>query len=138
MQKTRLRTSSFVAGALLICVLLCSEACAGHLHPAPTAATPPGPRDAPLEFVATAYCVGTRTAIGTRVSPRTVAADPAVLPFGTMIRLTNLPKPYGGDYTVGDAGGNIRGRRVDLYIASCAAARRFGRRAVRVSVLTPD
>jgi 3D (Asp-Asp-Asp) domain-containing protein len=79
--------------------------------------------------------MGTVTASGKAVSNGTVAADPAVLPFGTMIRVAGAPRPYEGIYRVTDTGSNIRGHRVDLYVANCAEARKFGRRSVRVSVL---
>jgi 3D (Asp-Asp-Asp) domain-containing protein len=78
--------------------------------------------------------MGTITASGKPVSSGTVAADPAVLPVGTMIRVAGAPR-YEGVYRVTDTGSNIRGHRVDLYVPSCAEARRFGRRSITVSVL---
>jgi 3D (Asp-Asp-Asp) domain-containing protein len=104
------------------------------MKPAPTVSNPQ-PSLRSTAFVATAYCVGTVTATGTLVANGTVAADPTVLPLGTKIRVTGVPRPYEGIYTVRDTGPNIRGHRVDVYVASCAQARRFGRRSVQVSVL---
>jgi 3D (Asp-Asp-Asp) domain-containing protein len=88
-----------------------------------------------VTFLATAYCTGTVTAAGTRVAEGVVAADPLLLPFGTVIRVAGAAKPYDGVYTVMDAGPKIRGRRLDLYIAHCADATRFGRQSVQVTVL---
>jgi len=88
-----------------------------------------------MAFMATAYCGGTRTADGTTVAEGIVAADPTLLPIGTVIQMTGVPKPYDGIYTVRDTGSKIQGRRVDLYIANCVEAVRFGRRSVRVTVV---
>jgi 3D (Asp-Asp-Asp) domain-containing protein len=85
--------------------------------------------------MATAYCSGTITAAGTTVAEGIVAADPTLLPLGTVIRIAGLAKPYDGIYTVMDTGPKIQGRRVDLYIADCSKATRFGRRSVQVTVL---
>jgi 3D (Asp-Asp-Asp) domain-containing protein len=63
-----------------------------------------------------------------------VAADPAVLPLGSVIRVGQSGR-YDGVYTVMDTGPKVRGRHVDLFIESCAAAKVFGRRTVRVSIL---
>jgi 3D (Asp-Asp-Asp) domain-containing protein len=64
-----------------------------------------------------------------------VAADPAILPMGSKIRLTGLNGRYDGDYVVQDTGTAIRGRRIDLYIRDCREAVRFGRRTAAVSIL---
>jgi 3D (Asp-Asp-Asp) domain-containing protein len=114
--------------------LLVLTACANQKPPA--AAPPAAPRTAaqPLTFTATAYCTGHKTAAGTSVSAGVVAADPAVLPLGTVIRITGAA-PYDGAYRVLDTGTRVRNHHVDLYIADCAAAKRFGRRSVRVTVV---
>jgi 3D (Asp-Asp-Asp) domain-containing protein len=92
-----------------------------------------------VAFVATAYCHGTITAAGVRVRRGFVAADPAVLPLGSVIRVQQSG-PYDGVYTVMDTGAKVKGHHVDLFIESCAAAKRFGRRTVRVSIVNaaPD
>lgn len=96
-----------------------------------------GPRPAGKAevFTATAYCTGTITATGTKPNERTVAADPDVLPMGSRIRLSGLEKRYNRAYVVGDTGGQIRGRRIDLYMRDCSEAIAFGRRSVEVFVL---
>jgi len=63
-----------------------------------------------------------------------VAADPAVLPIGTVIRIAGAA-PYNGTYRVLDTGPRVRNRQVDLYIADCVAAKRFGRRSVQVTIV---
>ena len=89
---------------------------------------------APRLFTATAYCTGRITASGIPVSRGIAAADAAVLPPGTVIRVTGAAS-YDGTYRVLDTGGLIRNRRVDLYTPDCNAARRFGRRSVHVTVI---
>jgi 3D (Asp-Asp-Asp) domain-containing protein len=84
--------------------------------------------------VATAYCRGTITATGARVRRGFVAADPAVLPLGSVIRVQQSG-PYDGVYTVMDTGSKVKGRHVDLFVESCAAAKQFGRRMVQVSIV---
>ncbi len=94
-----------------------------------------GPRGG-SSFTATAYCAGSVTATGARpVNKKTIAADPAVLPMGSRIRLTRLGQSYDGVYTVNDTGGRIKGRRIVLYIRDCREAVRFGRRSATVSLL---
>jgi 3D (Asp-Asp-Asp) domain-containing protein len=143
MTRTGSTTGQFVwirlgrAHLTIVLLLLMLTACATRK---PAAVTPPpaAPRTSaqPLTFVATAYCTGHVTATGTSVSAGVVAADPAVLPMGTVIRITGAA-PYDGSYRVLDTGARVRNHRVDLYIADCAAARRFGRRSVHVTVVEP-
>jgi 3D (Asp-Asp-Asp) domain-containing protein len=85
-------------------------------------------------FSATAYSIHGRTASGSRARPGVVAADPAVLPLGSRIRVMDAGR-LSGEYVVEDTGGSIRGRAIDIYVADEDAARRFGRRPVRVEVL---
>jgi rare lipoprotein A len=84
-----------------------------------------------MAFVATAYCQGARTAAGTTARPGVAAADPRVLPLGTVIRVQRSGG-YDGTYTVLDTGSKVEGRRLDLFLSDCGAAKRFGRRTVRV------
>jgi 3D (Asp-Asp-Asp) domain-containing protein len=74
------------------------------------------------------------TSSGTIAHEGIAAADPSVLPLGSRIRVTGAGA-WSGVYTVTDTGGRIQGRRIDLYIPSAAAARRFGRRPVRVQLI---
>jgi 3D (Asp-Asp-Asp) domain-containing protein len=88
-----------------------------------------------LQFSATAYCKGETTASGVGVRTGIAAADPAVLPVGSVIRLETPNPRYSGVWTVMDTGPAVRGRSVDLYLWSCKEALQFGRRKVRLSVL---
>jgi 3D (Asp-Asp-Asp) domain-containing protein len=93
-------------------------------------ATPPKTR----VFVATAHSQEGLSASGEESRAGTVAADPKVLPLGSIIRVTEAGK-YSGTYKVIDTGSGVKGRHVDIYVSSNAEARRFGRRKVRVEVL---
>ena len=88
-------------------------------------------------MTATAYCEHGRTSSGVRTHAGIVAADPRKLPLGTRIRIVAPHKPYAGVYTVMDAGSGIKGRELDIFMPSCAAARKFGRQTVQVRVLNP-
>jgi 3D (Asp-Asp-Asp) domain-containing protein len=88
-----------------------------------------------VPFVATAYSTGGETASETVTKAgRTVAADPSVLPIGTVIAVRNAG-PYSGEYVVQDTGNKIVGDRIDIFIPSRAAAKEFGRKKVRVRVV---
>ena len=92
----------------------------------------PGAR---LSFSATSYCKGIQTASGVPVQGGIVAADPEVLPIGTVVEIEQLPQKYNGVYTVMDTGPEIKGREVDVYMWSCNEALQFGRRPIRLTVL---
>ncbi|CAN5635006.1 hypothetical protein BH18ACI1_BH18ACI1_06330 [soil metagenome] len=85
-------------------------------------------------FRATAYCLKGRTASGRNVRRGIVAADPRILPLGTRIEIS--AGSYSGTYTVADTGGAVKGRILDIWVPSCAEANRFGRRSVKVGVLS--
>lgn len=88
-----------------------------------------------MQFSATAYCKGETTASGVGVRTGIAAADPAVLPVGSVIRVETPNPRYSGVWTVMDTGPAVRGRSVDLYLWSCKEALQFGRKKVRLSVL---
>ena len=85
-------------------------------------------------FTATAYSLRGRTASGRGVSRGLIAADRRVLPLGTRVRLE--AGPYSGEYLVADTGGLVRGRKIDIWMPSTGEAMRFGRRLVKLTVLT--
>lgn len=87
-----------------------------------------------LNFQATAYCLKGRTASGEHVRPGVIAADPKVLPLGTVVHLR--AGSYTGTYTVLDTGGRIRGRIIDVYVPTYREAKQFGRRSVKIKVLS--
>ena len=84
-------------------------------------------------FTATAYCLKGRTALGHGVRRGVIAADPRVLRLGSRINLG--AGAYSGEYLVSDTGGNVKGRKIDIWMPSCAEARRFGRRTVTINPL---
>lgn len=83
-------------------------------------------------FSATAYCLQGKTASGAYVRRGLIAADPRVLRLGSKVTLS--AGAYSGDYLVADIGGGIKGRKIDIWVSSCAEARRFGRRTVNISL----
>ena len=91
--------------------------------------------DPAQRFTSTAYCRGTTTADGTRVRRGIVAADPKVLPLGSVIRIRGLAGGLDGDYVVADTGPKVRGRQIDIYMDDCRRAVRFGRQRVEVTLL---
>ena len=92
----------------------------------------PGAR---LAFSATAYCKGLTTSSGAPAQTGIVAADPELLPVGSVIELDSLPPRYNGIYTVLDTGPSVQGRIVDVYMWSCYEALEFGRQPMRLTVL---
>ena len=88
-----------------------------------------------IPFTATAYSVAGETASGKQTrAGRTVAADPDVLPLGTHIEVRGAGA-YSGTYIVQDVGRKIAGRKIDIFIDAPVAAKKFGRKQVRVRVL---
>jgi 3D (Asp-Asp-Asp) domain-containing protein len=89
-----------------------------------------------MRMLATAYCDRGPTRSGVRAQPGVVAADIRRLPLGTRLRVLAPGQSYAGVYTVLDTGSRISGRDLDIFMASCAHARRFGKRPVQVRILT--
>ena len=85
------------------------------------------------EFNATAYCITGITKSGVKVAPGHVAADPEVIPLGSMIYVDS--PLMGGIYQVLDTGELIKGKIIDIFIPSYERCREFGRRIVKVTVL---
>jgi 3D (Asp-Asp-Asp) domain-containing protein len=88
-----------------------------------------------LRFSATAYCKGTTTASGVNVRTGIAAADPGLLPVGSVIQIDGLANQYNGIYTVMDTGPSVQGRHIDLYLWNCNEALAFGRREMVITVL---
>jgi 3D (Asp-Asp-Asp) domain-containing protein len=88
-----------------------------------------------IRFQATAYCKGETTASGIAVRHGMAAADPTLLPLGSVVRVDTADTRYGGIWTVLDTGPEIKGRELDLYMWSCNDALAFGRQPVRVTIL---
>ena len=88
----------------------------------------------PAAYVATAYSLRGRTASGRPVAKGLIAADPRHLPLGSRVRLE--AGAYSGEYLVADTGSMVRGRRIDIWTPTSREAMRFGRRTVKVTVLS--
>src|SRR5205807_75054 len=86
------------------------------------------------DYMATAYSLRGRTSSGRPPSRGLIAADPSVLPLGTRVRLE--AGSFSGEYIVGDTGGSVRGRRIDIWTPTANEALRFGRRVVKLTVLS--
>ena len=97
-------------------------------------AAPPAP-GARLLFSATAYCKGTTTASGAGIQTGIAAADPDLLPVGSVVRVEGLSARYNGIYTILDTGPRVKGRQIDVYMWSCNEALAFGRRSIRIQVM---
>ena len=98
-------------------------------------AAPPTETRVQLGFTATFYCKGTTTASGVNVRNGIAAADPDLLPIGSVIRIDGLGEKYDGIYTVMDTGPKVQGRHVDVYLWSCNEALKMGRRPMKLTVL---
>jgi 3D (Asp-Asp-Asp) domain-containing protein len=85
------------------------------------------------KFTATAYALHGRTASGQPVRRGLIAADPS-LPLGTRVRLD--AGSYSGEYVVADRGGKVRNRIIDIWVPSNGEAIRFGRRPVKLTILS--
>jgi len=85
-------------------------------------------------YRATAYAQSGVTASGELTHRHVVAADPDVLPIGSRIKIRRAGR-YSGEYVVADTGGKIQGRRLDIYMPSEAACKKFGTKLVRVKVI---
>jgi 3D (Asp-Asp-Asp) domain-containing protein len=92
----------------------------------------PGAR---LAFSATAYCKGTTTASGVAAQRGVAAADPELLPVGSVIDVESIESRYNGIYTVMDTGPAVQGRQIDVYMWNCNEALQFGRRPIHLVVL---
>jgi 3D (Asp-Asp-Asp) domain-containing protein len=84
----------------------------------------------------TMYCLKGTTRSGLSTRPGIVAADPRVLPIGTVIDVY-VGLRYYGRYLVDDTGGVIKGAIIDVWTPDCKDARRFGRRRGAVVLVEP-
>jgi 3D (Asp-Asp-Asp) domain-containing protein len=125
----RVRTVLFAGLVALLIVADASARPAQRRHPRPPI------RSATLRLTATAYCDHGTTKSGVHTREGIVAADPRRLPLGTRLRIVAPGKSYARTYTVADTGSGIKGRDLDIFMASCERAKRFGRRIVQVRIL---
>ena len=129
-----------VSGVLALVLVFLAQATALDSR---FAARPAGLRDvsatpiagSQLRYQATAYCKGRITASGAAVRSGIAAADPALLPVGSVIEVGGAPDKYNGVYTIMDTGPAVQGRQIDIYMWSCYEALDFGRRPIKLTVL---
>ena len=130
------RKLTVVAVAVIGFVLLYEVSTFDSREAAPTQLVNPAPvAGSRLLFTATAYCKGTTTASGVRVRSGIAAADPAILPLGSVVSITTEDPKYQGVYTIMDTGPAVQRRVVDLYMWSCYEALEFGRQQIELTVL---
>lgn len=94
------------------------------------------------QFEATFYCTGhccnggyTGTALGTTLKPgKTIAVDKNLIKLGSEV-IIKYPNGKVARYRAEDTGGAIRGRRIDVCVASHAEANRMGRQKIQVYVV---
>ena len=84
-------------------------------------------------MTATAYCDKGTTQSGTRARTGILAADPRVLPVGSVVRI--VAGAPSGIYTVMDTGAAVKGKKIDIFIPNCARAEKFGEKRVQLQVL---
>jgi peptidoglycan DL-endopeptidase CwlO len=94
---------------------------------ATAAGAPAGTRTLVVDAVA--YHLPGSTASGLPVGPGVVAVDPNVIPLGTRLFI-----PGYGPGIAADTGSAIRGNIIDLWMPSTAAALRWGRRTVTITI----
>ena len=82
-----------------------------------------------LRVDAVAYHLPGKTASGLPVGKGVVAVDPKVIPL-----LTRMHVPGYGHAIAADVGTAIKGRIIDLWMPSHAAARKWGRRTVTITI----
>jgi 3D (Asp-Asp-Asp) domain-containing protein len=88
-----------------------------------------------LELSSTMYCLKGEMRTGVRTRDGMAAGDPRVLPLGSVVRVSRPNGDPIGIFVIMDTGGAIRGNDIDLYVDSCAEARRWGRHPVVAEVL---
>src|SRR5581483_11566044 len=76
-------------------------------------------------FIATAYSQQGITASGQHTHRHVVAADPAILPIGSRIKIRKAGR-YSGEYVVADTGLKVEGRKLDIYMPSTELCKKFG------------
>ena len=82
-----------------------------------------------LTVSAVGYSLRGRTASGLPVGPGIVAVDPSVIPLGTRMFV-----PGYGEAVAADTGSAVQGAAIDLWFPSTAAALRWGRQTVVITL----
>jgi 3D (Asp-Asp-Asp) domain-containing protein len=82
-----------------------------------------------LKVDAVAYSLPGSTALGVPVRRGVVAVDPKLIPLGTKLHI-----PGYGPGLAADVGYAIKGKIIDLWFPTTAAARKWGRRTVTITI----
>ena len=90
---------------------------------------PQAPQAYRIKVDAVAYSLPGHTALGVPVRKGVVAVDPELIPLGTKLQV-----PGYGASLAADVGTAIKGRIIDLWFPSSAAARAWGRRTVTITI----
>lgn len=84
-----------------------------------------------MKVSATAYSGDGVTSTGTKPKWGTIAVDPKVIPYGSVVYI-----PYFDKYFVAeDCGGGIKGYKIDIYMNSAKECRNWGVRTIDIKVL---
>ena len=94
------------------------------------------PVDTVMEMRSTAYCLRGSMRTGVRVRDGMAAADPSVLPLGSVIRVSHRDGREIGIFVIMDTGGAVRGNKLDIWLSSCAEARAWGIQRVVAEVIS--
>lgn len=87
----------------------------------------------PRDFSATAYALRGLTRSGIYVRPGVIAADPRVLPLGSVVQIK--AGVWSGVYIVEDTGRLIKGNIIDVWLPTTREAMQFGRRNIKLHIL---
>jgi 3D (Asp-Asp-Asp) domain-containing protein len=82
-----------------------------------------------LTVDAVAYHLPGKTASGLRCAKGAVAVDPKLIPLGT-----HMYVPGYGAAVAADVGTAVKGRIIDLWMPTDAAARKWGRKTITITV----
>ncbi|MBB4637458.1 3D domain-containing protein [Longimicrobium terrae] len=88
-----------------------------------------------MEMRSTAYCLRGMMRTGVRVRDGMAAADPSVLPLGSVVRVSHPDGRLIGVFVVMDTGGAVRGNKLDLWFSDCGEASDWGTRRVVAEVI---
>lgn len=83
------------------------------------------------QFTATFYSLRGKMANGQQVHKGAIAADLKVLPLGTIVHIEGM-----GIFTVKDSGSAIKGNIVDIWVADKKKALQFGRKKIKLRVIS--
>lgn len=88
-----------------------------------------------MEMRSTAYCLKGNMRTGVRTRDGMAAADPSVIPLGSVVRVSHTDGRVIGIFVIMDTGGAVRGNKLDIYMDSCREASDWGIKRVVAEVL---